>query len=544
MKSRTILCAVSLLITGWMLLSCNFVRSNKATGDELQTADPSRNDNSVKAMDAYKAILQSNMVFFSTENKKNYKLKEFDYDNGSELDEPLQAHRYAYINLRGDDRPTLVVELSSGFDGAFEVLRYQEGVVYGFNFGYRALLDLTNDGTAYGSNGASDGRFYRLSIEKERYKEEVLGYSKSNSDESVSYFIGDKKVTNEAYDEFVSGMGKNKVVWQDFTDTNITSIPNPSPETLSTLLRNSGKIIPFSHVAEHGGKVYASQFQCLPGWNPISGVTQKTGGFAVIGDALIYYCHPGYTSPSPITLNRSDLRGGNVTEITDALDNFGNVWAVGDRVIYSTMAEDDDVRTGVFWYDVKTSKSTRLLKEMPYEVNFTLVSFSDEFVYYRLSNSSDLWRVRWDGAGRESTNIQFPNDVYKIEGDNYYRVSIDNNAKTMAILRLSISNENNRASCILEALPLRAIKDEWAYFFKGSTIYKVDVNSGKKVNLANIPSNMPESQLVEWFIVGNSLYIKARSYHQDNAFKVRLYKVPLSGGEMEYQNLEWMEYES
>ena len=539
MKSRIILCTVSLLITGWMLLSCNFVRSNKVAGSTMD----SRNDNSVKAMDAYKAILQSNMVFFSTENKKNYKLKEFDYDNGSELDDPLQAHRYAYINLRGDDRPTLVVELSSGFDGAFEVLRYQEGAVYGFNFGYRALLDLTNDGTAYGSNGASDGRFYRLSIEKDRYKEEVLGYSKSNPDGSVSYFVGDKKVTSEAYDEFVSGMGKNKVVWQDFTDTDIASDSNPSPETLSTLLRNSGKIIPFSHVAESGGKVYASGFQCLPEWKPVAGVTHPTGGFAVIGDALIYYCHPGYTSPSPITLYRSDLQGNNVTEITDALDNFGNVWAAGDRVIYSTI-NDDDVRTGVFWYDVKTSKSTRLLKEMPYEVNFTLVSFSDEFVYYRLSNSSDLWRVRWDGAGRESTSIQFPDDVYKIEGDNYYRVSIDKGANTIAIYRISISNENNRASCVLEALPLRAIKDEWAYFFKGSTIYKVDVNSGKRVNLANMPSNMPESQLVEWFIVGNSLYIKARSYHQDNAFKVRLYKVPMNGGNMEYSDVEWMEYES
>ena len=532
----------------WAFAGCNFIKSNKAVaGNESRAAGSSRVDNSAKAMDAYKAILQSDMMFFSTNNNKNYKLKEFNYDAGGELDEPLEAHRFTYINLHGDDVPTLVIELSSGFDGAFEVLRYQEGTVYGFNFSYRALLEMTNDGTSYGSSGASDGTFYRLTIEKDRYKEEVLGYSKSNPDGSVSYFVGDKKVTSAAYDEFVDSMGesmgKNKAVWQDFNNTDIASDSNPSTDILPTLLRNSGKIKPFSHVAEYGGKVYASGFQCLPEWKPVAGVTHPTGGFAVIGDALIYYCHPGYTSPSPITLYRSDLQGNNVKEITDALDNFGNVWAAGDRVIYSTI-NDDDVRTGVFWYDVKTSKSTRLLKEMPYDVTFTLVSFDDEFVYYRTGNSRDLWRVRWDGTGRESAEIHFPDDLYKIEGDNYYCVSVDNDANTMAIHRYSIRNENNRASCILEALPLRAIKDGVAYFFKGSTIYKVDVNSGKRVNLASIPSKMPESQLIEWFIIGDSLYIKARSYHKDNAFIVRIYKVPLSGGEMEYQNVEWMEYES
>ena len=524
--------------------------------DEQQTAESSRNENSVKAKEAYKAILQSDLTFYSPENKKNYKLNEFSlrtvFDGDVEKDFPVKVERFTFINLIDDDTPTLVLELFDGLDGAFEVLRYQEGTVYGFNFGYRALMNITHDGTSFGSSGASDGSFNRLMIEKDICREVTLGKSQSNPDGSISYYIDDKKVTRAAYDEFTSGMWKSMekkdVVWNDFTDANIASVPNQDSNQkewiFPTLLRNSGKIVPFSHVAEYKGAVYTSGFQCVPGWRPVTGVTHPTGGFAVIGDVLIYYCHPGYTSPSPITLYRSDIQGGNVTKITDDLDNFGTVWAAGDRVIYSTI-NDDDVRTGVFQYDVKTAKSTRLLNEMTYDVAFTLVTFDDEYAYYRLSTSDELWRIRWDGADAQRfEEVQFPDDLYKVEGDDYYFVSIDDDANTLAIQRFSITNENYSASCVLEALPVRALKDGWAYFFKGSTIYKVEVGSGKKVNLSNIPSNMPESQLTEWFIVGENLYIKARSFHKDNAFKVRIYKVPLSGGEMEYQHVEWEEFES
>ena len=535
MKNRTILlCIATVLMMGWS----NFVRADGVMGD-------AQGDNSAKAMEEYLSVLRSDMTFYNTENKKNYTLNEFTFDNGYEMDDPHNVYRYTFIQLYNDKVPTLVLELSANGNGAFEVLRYQEGTVYGFYFDYRALLDLSHDGTSFGSSGASDGSFQRLSIEKDICKEVRLGYSKSNSDGSVSYYIGEKKVTRVAYKEFEStmwsNMGKKEVVWNDFIAANFASASNQQPPTL---LRNSGKIVPFSHIAEHGGKVYASKFQCLSGWNPVPGVTQKTGGFAVVGNALIYYCHPGYTSPSPIELFRSDLNGGNVKKITNDLDNFGKIYAVGDNIIYST-TNDDWVRTGVFCYNVKTAKNTRLLNEMPYEIDFTLVSFDDEFVYYRLSTSDEIWRVRWDGTGNQTfKQVKFPADLHQVEGDDYYCVTVNDNANTMSIHRYSISNENQKVSCTLEALPLRAIKDGWAYFFKGATIFKVDISSGKKVNLANLPAKMPESQLSEWFIVGNNLYIKARSRRKDNAFTVRLYKVPLSGGEMEYQNKEWVEYES
>ena len=193
-----------------------------------QAAEASELAEELKAMEAYKAILQNDLMFYNTENKKNYTLNEFNYDSSGEMEEPHIVHRYTFISLSGDEVESLVLELSAGGVGAFEVLRYQEGTVYGFYFDYRALLDITYNGTSFGSSGASDGSFSRLSIEKDVCKNERLGYSESQSDGNVLYFIDDKKVTRSTYNEFESdmwrGMGDKEMIWYDYTEDNVASM--------------------------------------------------------------------------------------------------------------------------------------------------------------------------------------------------------------------------------------------------------------------------------------------------------------------------------
>gem|GEM_PF-651864 len=532
----------------FVVTGSNVAKSGKTADASTGNVNENASDNYIKAMEAYNAILRSDMAFYSTENKKSYKLNAFTFVNGYEMydmDEPHEAHRYAFINLQDDEVPTLVLEFG-GVGAFFEVLRYQEGAVYGFYFDYRALLDLSADGTSYGSSGASSGSYQKMSIEKDICKEEVLCYSEMNSDGSVSYFIGDKKVTWSNYNSFSSSIGTKDVVWHDYTAADFASVQksalNQQKGMLYTLLHNTRKMIPFSHIASNYG-LYASKFLCPSGWNAVEGVTHRTGGFAVVDNELIYYCNPGYTSPSPITLYRSNLQGGNVKKITDALDNFGKVWAVGDRIIYSTI-NDDDERTGVFCYDAKTAKSTMLLNQVHYIINFTLVTFDDEHVYYRLSNSDELWRVGWDGTNREPATINIPDNLYSVEDDSYYCVSVDYATGAMPIHCYSISNENLKATCAPEAQAIFTIRDGWAYLYEGSTIFKVNIDSGNKVNLANLPSDMPESELVDWYVMTNMLYLNIRSHQKDNAFLLRLYKVPLSGGEVTYLDVEWIEYES
>ena len=188
---------------------------------------PAQAVDSAEAMEAYKAVLQNKMTFYSTDDKKNYKLSEFGYWDEEEIT-PLQVVRFTVIDMGSDVTPKVVLELTSGFDGAFEVLHYEDGKVYGFNHSYRGMLDLTTDGIYSGSNGAADSGFYKMSIKKDTYNEETLGYSKSGADESISYYIGESKVTESQWDEFLDKRWayarENAAVWHDFTDADIDSV--------------------------------------------------------------------------------------------------------------------------------------------------------------------------------------------------------------------------------------------------------------------------------------------------------------------------------
>ena len=179
------------------------------------------------AIEAYKAVLQDKMTFYCTNAKKNYKLSEYDYWNDEEK-LPLTVVRFAVIDMNGDGAPEVVLELTSGFDGAYEVLHYENDMVYGFNHSYRAINDLTSDGIYGGSSGAADGGYYKASIKKDTYKTEALGYSQTEADGSVSYYVGTSKVTESQYEEFQEKMWAHArqlpAAWMDFTDEEIAGI--------------------------------------------------------------------------------------------------------------------------------------------------------------------------------------------------------------------------------------------------------------------------------------------------------------------------------
>ena len=179
------------------------------------------------AMAAYKAVLQNTMKFYSTDDNKEYTLSEFDYWN-AEDHIPLKVLRFTVITMRGDGIPKVVLELSSGFDGAFEILHYENGKVYGFNHPYRGISGLTADGIYSGSSGVDDGGFYTASIVKDSYTQETLGYSESGVDGTISYYIGKSNVTKTRYDAFLEKMlahtRENPAVWHDLADADIASV--------------------------------------------------------------------------------------------------------------------------------------------------------------------------------------------------------------------------------------------------------------------------------------------------------------------------------
>ena len=315
---------------------------------------------------------------------------------------------------------------------------------------------------------------------------------------------------------------------------------------LPKLLINSEKITTLNLIAEHGGKVYAAGFLRIPGWNPVPGVSIYTGGFAIIGDSIIYK-RPFGTGSFPAELYRSNLKGGAETVITRDIDSSGSVWAAGNRIIYAGLTEKPDygpICSGVFWYDVKTSKITRLLGGMSEDEFFSLVSFDDDFVYYQKKPSKDVWRISWNGTKHEVLKgVIFPEDFHKVEGEYYYCSLIDYDTNKTKISRYSISDGKPKGAYTIDATSLIALKGGWAYFGNETGIYKTNMNTGKKVKLADLPPNVRG-----WFfgflfgegaIIGDSIYFSAYYEEEDNSQNTRLYKVPIDGGKMEYQNAEW-----
>ncbi|MCL1876242.1 MAG: hypothetical protein FWF87_08310 [Synergistaceae bacterium] len=185
------------------------------------------NGKSLTPMEAYKAVLKNEMAFYSANNNKNYKLSEFDYWNDTDA-HPLEVYRFTVVDMDNDGTPEVVLELTTGFDGAFEVLHYEGGTVYGFNFPYRGMLDLSKDGMYLGSNGAYDSCVLKAGAIKDTYKEETVAYSESGQDANgdltvVAYYIGSSKVTEDEYDALTKSVFDNPAVWHDYNDSSIES---------------------------------------------------------------------------------------------------------------------------------------------------------------------------------------------------------------------------------------------------------------------------------------------------------------------------------
>ena len=302
------------------------------------------------------------------------------------------------------------------------------------------------------------------------------------------------------------------------------------------LLPNFRKIAYLDDIAVHDGKVYASEHWCKPEWNSVP--VSMYGGFSIVGNALIY--QSGIYNPE---LCHSDLQGGNVKVIADKVDRR-QVWIAGDRVIYTTETETSDFKSvceGVFWYDVHTSKSTKLLSEY-----LLLLSFDDDFVYYKKLDRENpyksTWRVRWNGTGEETVPyITLPDDLYQVEGGHFYCKNDRTDPIVFSVFSVidgdfkgnySISKDDN----------ILALKDNYLYYGNNTGIYKMDMNSGSTTKLADLARDVEISNLGDGFIIGDDLYFRASFIPEGDDWEFggfRLYKTQLNGGKMEYQDMEW-----
>lgn len=146
---------------------------------------------------AYWMVLNSKMPFVSwDEGNQEFYWDTYLWERGY----PSSYHRgdqLAIVDMNHDNKNEIVLYCSP--ESAM-VLHYEDGAVYGYQFIFRGICPVFENGVYIGSGGASYATFYRLNeLSKDGYVEETI----STADYYIDlYEIGGITVSKEEYDEF------------------------------------------------------------------------------------------------------------------------------------------------------------------------------------------------------------------------------------------------------------------------------------------------------------------------------------------------------
>lgn len=120
----------------------------------------------------------------------------------------------------------LLFQINGVSDYGFEILRYQDGAVYGYTLPYREFIDLKTDGTFIFSGGAADSGIGKLEFSKDGFTVDKLYYSisqyNSNNELVVQYFANGTPCSEEDFNNAMSLQEeKANVSWYDLTNENV-----------------------------------------------------------------------------------------------------------------------------------------------------------------------------------------------------------------------------------------------------------------------------------------------------------------------------------
>lgn len=136
--------------------------------------------------------------------------------------------RFAIADVDQDTNDEIVLAMTVGDDEyyGYLVLKSADSTVWGYEIYYRSMLSLKTDGTFSFSSGAADNGFGYLNPEGDLIYLVKLAESVSD-DESVSYFLNGKKVSESLYRDAITMQDqKPDAIWYDLTDENMMSVMN------------------------------------------------------------------------------------------------------------------------------------------------------------------------------------------------------------------------------------------------------------------------------------------------------------------------------
>lgn len=181
--------------------------------------------------EAYINVLQNAATFFSTDSNSNLSIDQLNQSISDDSSVTVKATKFAVVDLDNGGAPEVILWLNVNNDDyyGFEVLRYHDGVIYGYTLWYRAFMELKVDGTFSFSSGAADNGFGTVRFTENIYIFDGITYCRpdeSNDNQKIAYFVNNRE--NATEDEFQSAIDKQSektdVTWYDFTGVNIETV--------------------------------------------------------------------------------------------------------------------------------------------------------------------------------------------------------------------------------------------------------------------------------------------------------------------------------
>ena len=166
---------------------------------------------------AYWLVLNSKKPFISA----NEGCQEFFWDEyfwcQSEPDPMFTIYHFGIVDLDQDGTEEMIL---TGFPETTQVLDYQEGKVYSYQFVYRGMAGILPNGV-YSSSSAFDiGGFHRIHLDKGTYEEETLAYM-----EGDYYEVEGVEVSEEKFFEYVEPITKAELIEEmDFTEEMLNKV--------------------------------------------------------------------------------------------------------------------------------------------------------------------------------------------------------------------------------------------------------------------------------------------------------------------------------
>lgn len=179
--------------------------------------------------ESYRAVLIDNEDFISTD-LQNRKINLDDIKEVVTDDKSISvtATKFSIIDLssNGEKEIVLGLQINGASDYGFEILRYQNGAVYGYTLPYREFMNLKTDGTFIFSGGAADTGIGKLEFSKDGFTVDKLYYSESqynsNNELEVQYFANGIPCSEEDFNNAMSLQEKKAdISWYNLTNDNV-----------------------------------------------------------------------------------------------------------------------------------------------------------------------------------------------------------------------------------------------------------------------------------------------------------------------------------